>query len=94
MDRLEPDLRDRIAASLAGVIDPEMGMSVIDLGLIYEIDVRDGALVVTMTTTTRFCPAAGFLVDAVRARVAEFGLPDVTVSLTYDPPWTPERMRA
>ncbi|WIY52364.1 metal-sulfur cluster assembly factor [Devosia sp. YIM 151766] len=89
-----PELEAAIRAALRAVIDPELGHNIIDLGMVYAIDVdSDGAVLVLMTTTARFCPASGFLQEAVSERAAEVeGVTRVRVELTYDPPWTPERM--
>jgi len=84
-----------IRFALRGVIDPEIGLSVVDVGLIYDISIDGGTAVVTMTTTTRGCPATQFLVDAVRQRaMATAVASDVEVRLTYDPPWSPDMMQA
>ena len=90
------DFSDRIPAVLANVLDPEIGRSVVDIGLIYSAEMlEDDRLLVRMTTTTRGCPAAGFLVDAVRERALSEGLAKtVDVELTYDPPWSPSMMLA
>lgn len=90
------DLHPDIAAALAEVIDPELGLSVIDIGLIYGAETTaQGGLRIVMTTTTRGCPATGLLVEAVRERALASGLAaSVEVELTYDPLWTPDRMRA
>ncbi|MCW5719594.1 MAG: metal-sulfur cluster assembly factor [Devosia sp.] len=87
---LEADIR----AALRAVIDPELGHNIVDLGMIYDIAVDEaGAVAVLMTTTTRFCPASAFLEEAVRERLAGVaGVTSAVVELTYDPPWTPERM--
>ena len=84
-----------IRHALRGVIDPEIGLSVVDVGLIYDIKVGDDAVaVIRMTTTTRGCPATQYLLDAVRERALDTGVSaDVDVRLTYDPPWNPEMMR-
>lgn len=83
-----------IRHALRGVIDPEIGRSVIDVGLIYAIRVReDGVAEITMTTTIRGCPATDYLVDAVRERAGSTSVADtVEVRLTYDPPWSPAMM--
>ena len=85
----------RTEAVLSQVEDPEVGMNIVDLGLVYDISFSsDQTLAVAMTTTTRGCPMAGFLVDAVRAALEAAGIaPQVSIALTYDPLWTPERMR-
>lgn len=87
-------LQRDVEAALQEVLDPEIGGSIVDIGLIYGIESADGVIQVTMTTTSRGCPATGFLVDAVRERVLATGLSDqVEVVLTYDPPWSPSMMR-
>jgi metal-sulfur cluster biosynthetic enzyme len=83
-----------IRHALRGVVDPEIGLSVVDVGLIYRIEVcEDGVAVIDMTTTTRGCPATEYLLDAVRERALDTGVAaQVDVRLTYDPPWGPEMM--
>lgn len=93
--RLELSTKEgEILHALRGVIDPEIGLSVVDVGLIYGIDVAaDGRAVIRMTTTTRGCPAAQFLIDAIRERAIDTGVAsEVDVQLTYDPPWSPDMM--
>ncbi|MCP8884471.1 metal-sulfur cluster assembly factor [Devosia sp. XJ19-1] len=87
---IEADIR----AALRSVIDPELGHNIIDLGMVYDVDVQDAGVVgVVMTTTARFCPASAFLQEAVAAAAgAVTGVTRVDVELTYDPPWTPDRM--
>ncbi|WP_165222627.1 metal-sulfur cluster assembly factor [Affinirhizobium pseudoryzae] len=89
-------LFDQVAQALSDVIDPELGMSVVDVGLIYSAEkIADGQILIRMTTTTRGCPLSGLLVDAVRARVASLALAArVDVELTYDPPWSADMMRS
>jgi metal-sulfur cluster biosynthetic enzyme len=88
-------LRSALKESLRTILDPEFGENIVDLGLIYDITVAaDGNVRVTMTATTKACPATGFLQEAVKLRVSE--LPGVTaaeVDLTYDPPWSPEMIK-
>jgi len=88
------DLAGRIRDALAIVIDPELGRNVVEMGLIYAIDCdSEGKVAIAMTTTTRGCPAASFLTEAVRERATQVeGVGDVDVTLTYDPPWTPDMM--
>lgn len=83
-----------VRQALQSVEDPEAGMSVLDLGLVYGIAVDPGRVRVEMTMTSPACPASDYIVDeaaaAIRA-VAPEGT-DVDVQLVWDPPWTPERM--
>ena len=87
---------DDVRAALRLVEDPEAGMSVLDLGLVYGISLEPGKVRVEMTMTSPACPASDYLVDeaaaAIRA-VAPEGT-DVDVALVWEPPWTPERMSA
>ena len=88
----EEDVRQ----ALRSVEDPEAGMSVLDLGLVYGIELGAGKVRVDLTMTSPACPATDYIVDeaaaAIRA-VADEGT-DVEVRLVWDPPWTPERMSA
>jgi metal-sulfur cluster biosynthetic enzyme len=85
-----------VEIALRDVLDPEIGRSVVDLGLIYAITAApDGSVAVTMTTTTRGCPLAGFLKEAVAmAAGAVEGVAGVTVTLTYEPAWEPAMIAA
>ena len=88
-------LVEDIRNALRMIIDPEIGKNIVDLGLVYHIAVEEGGVVyVTMTTTTRFCPATDFLKEAVQACVWYVpGVEYAEVKLTYEPPWTPEMMQ-
>ena len=79
--------------ALKQVLDPELGYNVVDLGLIYDVDV-DGSLVrVLLTTTTKGCPATAFIRDAVEERAAAVpGVSKAEVTMTWEPPWNPEKM--
>lgn len=91
---VENELAQRVRDVLREVIDPELGRNVVEMGLIYAIgQPAPDVIAIDMTTTTRGCPAAGFLVEAVRERVLDAALArSVEVSLTYDPPWSPAMM--
>lgn len=89
---LPPDL-DTLAGRLRLVIDPELGVNIVDLGLVYGAEVVDGVAHVLMTTTTPACPIGSFLSDQVRwALLGVDGIHDVEVELTHEPCWSPERM--
>lgn len=82
-----------VRQALRGVFDPELGLDVVDLGLIYGIAVADGAVRVDMTLTTRGCPLHEAMADWVREAVGRLeGVDRVDVRLVWDPPWTPERL--
>jgi metal-sulfur cluster biosynthetic enzyme len=78
---------------LRGVIDPELGINIVDLGLVYGADAADGVARIRMTTTTPACPIGSYLTDQIRWALLDLdGLVDVDVELTHDPPWSPDRM--
>ena len=85
---------DEAREALKTVEDPEAGMNIVDLGLVYAIRCEPGRVRVEMTMTSPACPVASFLVDeavaAIRALAPEGT--DVQVELVWEPPWTPERM--
>ena len=85
---------DDVRAALKMVEDPEAGMSVLDLGLVYGISLAPGKVHVDMTMTSPACPASEYIVDeaaaAIRAAAPEGT--EVEVCLVWDPPWSPERM--
>ena len=85
--------REQVTEALREVFDPELGMSVVDLGLIYGIHVDAGRVRVEMALTTQGCPLHDSMTEWVRQAVATVpGVADVEVVLTFEPPWTPERM--
>lgn len=82
-----------LGEALKSVIDPELGYNIVDLGLIYDIRVEDGRAKILMTTTTPGCPATDFIrqgVEFCASGVA--GVSSVEVTMTWLPPWTPDRM--
>lgn len=85
----EKDVRDALKA----VKDPELGLDLVVLGLVYDIDVSDAEVKATISLTSPLCPVAGQIVeDAKRAIEGVAGVETADVELTFDPPWTPERM--
>jgi metal-sulfur cluster biosynthetic enzyme len=85
---------DAVREALRQVEDPEAGMNIVDLGLVYLIDVAAGAVRVDMTMTTAACPMADMIVDQAREAIGAI-VPagtEVDVRLVWDPPWTPDRM--
>ena len=87
-------LHDDIAAALRKVYDPEMPVNIYELGLIYGVDVdAAGNARVLMTLTAPNCPVAGTMpAEVERAVRAVAGVSDVKIELTFDPPWSKERM--
>jgi len=87
-------LRAEIVSALRCVYDPEIPVDIYELGLIYGLDVdEDGFVDVTMTLTSPACPVAGQMPGMVKAAVEQVdGVNAAEVELTWDPPWTQERM--
>jgi metal-sulfur cluster biosynthetic enzyme len=85
---------DAIRDALRFVTDPEVGLNVIDLGLVYSIEVSAERIGVRMTMTTPACPVADTLVESVReaVRAAAPKTADIEIELVWDPPWNPEMM--
>jgi metal-sulfur cluster biosynthetic enzyme len=85
---------DAMRELLRTVTDPELGVNIVDLGLVYELDVSsDGIAQVRMTLTTPGCPLGAYLDDAVRDALAGLpGIVDLDLRVVWDPPWSPAMM--
>jgi metal-sulfur cluster biosynthetic enzyme len=89
-----PPAPDLVQAALRALLDPEIGLNVVDLGMIGAITVEsDGAVVVEITPTTPGCPMHDALAQGVQRHVAQLGgVTAVEVRFVDDPPWTPDRI--
>jgi metal-sulfur cluster biosynthetic enzyme len=84
---------DDVEAALTNVIDPELGLDFVELGLIYGIEVDGGDVHVTFTLTSPGCPIGPQVTEQIDEFVSELeGVQSVESSMTFTPPWTPERM--
>ncbi len=90
----DESLRQPIGAALGRVVDPEVAMSIVDVGLVYRVAVDDATVHVLMTMTSAACPAADAIVEDVEAELTRVLPPrySVEVELCWEPAWTPERM--
>lgn len=90
----EKKLREEIMEALEQVIDPELGIDIINLGLVYGVDVdENGDVLVTMTLTAMGCPLAATIQQDVRAALMPIeGVNNVDVNIVWDPPWTKDRL--
>jgi FeS assembly SUF system protein len=88
------DFTQKLIAALKTVHDPEIPVDIYELGLIYKVDVSDTKdVTVDMTLTAPGCPVAGEMPGMVRSALQGVeGIGDIDVNMTFDPPWTPERM--
>ena len=85
--------RDEVMEVLRQVEDPELGMDIVDLGLLYEVEVADSTAKVTYSLTSMGCPAGPLIAQDIEGAVRQVeGIQDVELELTFDPPWTPDRM--
>jgi len=79
--------------ALKEVYDPELHYNIVDLGLVYEVDVKDGAIKVLMTLTTPACPIGPMITEQIQEMLGIMpGVKDVDVQFTFDPPWGPDMM--
>ncbi len=80
--------------ALHQVLDPEVGVNIIDLGLVYEVGNDDGEVFVRMTMTTPSCPLGSLIRDEAEASISEAvpGVRSVHIDIVYDPPWTADRV--
>jgi metal-sulfur cluster biosynthetic enzyme len=88
------DLYPPILAALTKVVDPEVAMSIVDVGLIYGVTVDDEKVHVLITMTSAACPVTDVIVDEVEQELDRIAPPEllVHVELVWDPPWTMDRM--
>ncbi|MFL5862661.1 MAG: metal-sulfur cluster assembly factor [Solirubrobacteraceae bacterium] len=84
---------DEVTDALREVIDPELGLDFVELGLIYEVQVEDGKVHVTYTLTSPGCPIGPQVSEQIEEFVMDLdGVEDVQSTMTFTPPWTPELM--
>ncbi len=86
-------VESRVWDALGGVMDPEYPVSIVDLGLVYGVAVRDDVAEVRMTLTSTGCPALGMIADDARAAVERVaGVREAHVEVVWSPPWTKDRI--
>jgi metal-sulfur cluster biosynthetic enzyme len=91
---MDQDLKDNLMGALEQVVDPELGIDIVNLGLVYDVDLdEDGKATVTMTLTSMGCPLAGTIVDQVKTALRD--IPEVKeteVDIVWNPPWSKDNM--
>lgn len=92
--QMDQDMKDSMFGALENVIDPELGIDIVNLGLVYDVELdEEGAATVTMTLTSMGCPMGPVIVDQVNTALGE--LPEVkstNVNIVWNPPWSKDRM--
>ena len=84
---------DEVEEALSNIIDPELGLDFVELGLIYEVETEDSEVYVTFTLTSPGCPIGPQVADQIREYVLELdGVEKVHPKMVFTPPWTPELM--
>ncbi len=87
-----PSKNDLLEA-LRQVEDPELGMDIVDLGLLYDVEVEDSSVKITYSLTSMGCPAGPLIAGDIERVAREVpGVEEVDLELTFDPPWTPDKM--
>jgi metal-sulfur cluster biosynthetic enzyme len=85
--------RDDVIEALHQVEDPELGMDIVELGLLYDVEVEGPKVRVTHSLTSMGCPAGPMIQEDIHRVTSDLpGVEDVEIELTWDPPWTPDRM--
>ena len=84
---------DEVTEALSNVIDPELGLDFVELGLIYGVEIDGGDVEVTFTLTTPACPIGPQVSEQIVEFVSEVeGVESVTPTMVFSPPWTPDKM--
>ena len=84
---------EEVNEALSNVIDPELGLDFVELGLVYGVEVEDGDVHVTFTLTSPGCPIGPQVTEQIREYVGELdGVENVESTMTFSPPWTPDMM--
>ncbi|MBR7554611.1 metal-sulfur cluster assembly factor [Allobacillus sp. GCM10007491] len=91
---MDEALKDNLWGALETVIDPELGIDIVNLGLVYDIDLDDeGTAIVTMTLTAMGCPLAGHIEQDVKRAMSDMPeVKDTEVNIVWNPPWTKDNM--
>lgn len=84
---------EQVTEALTNVIDPELGLDFVELGLVYDVEVEDGTVGITFTLTSPGCPIGPQVSEQMKEFVGELeGVERVEPKMVFSPPWTPERM--
>jgi metal-sulfur cluster biosynthetic enzyme len=92
----DPALCAPFVAALRNVVDPEIALSIVDLGLVYGVSIADGLVRVRLTMTSAGCPLSDLIIDDIHSELAPL-IPaghEIEIELCWEPAWTPERLSA
>jgi metal-sulfur cluster biosynthetic enzyme len=87
--------KEQVMSALKKCYDPEISLNVVDLGMIYGINISNETVKIKMTLTSPGCPMQSFIIEDIKNKILKIdGVKKVEVELVFDPPWSPERMSA
>ena len=91
---MDNDLKESIMGALETVNDPELGIDIVNLGLVYDVDVtEEGIATITMTLTSMGCPLAGVISSDIKRALADLPeVKDTIVDIVWNPPWNKDNM--
>jgi metal-sulfur cluster biosynthetic enzyme len=91
---MDEALKENLLGALEQVIDPELGIDIVNLGLVYDVNLtEEGKAVVTMTLTSMGCPLAGVIADQVKMALSDIPeVKDTEVDVVWSPPWSKDKM--
>ncbi len=85
--------KEQIVDAIKKCYDPEIPVNVYDLGLIYDVDIKEDTVNITMSLTSQGCPSAQQIPDLIQSRIqTDCGIQNVNVQVVWDPVWTPQRI--
>lgn len=88
-----PVSQDQVSEALRNCYDPEIPVNIVDLGLIYDVQIADDVVNVKMTLTAQGCPEHAFIAEQVKYQIQQMpGVREANVEIVWDPPWEPSRM--
>jgi metal-sulfur cluster biosynthetic enzyme len=90
-ERAKPSIED-LEEAMRDVVDPELGINVVDLGLVYGIQESDGVAVIDMTLTSAACPLTDVIEDQARAALVGQLVDDIKINWVWMPPWGPDKI--
>lgn len=91
---MDQGLKEKIMEELELVVDPELGVDIVNLGLVYDLAINEeGKVTVTMTLTSMGCPLAGTIIEQVKNAIIDIPeINDTEVNIVWNPPWTKDKM--
>jgi len=94
VQKMSDPVKEHLLGALENVIDPELGIDIVNLGLIYDVELdEEGLCTVTMTLTSMGCPLAGHIESDIRGALADLpNIKDIDVNIVWDPPWGKDKM--